>query len=586
MKKIKNIIIALGALLTTLSSCDYLDRDPVDVIGKDEFFKTATGDALEQYCNFFYPKLIIGHGAPNTYNFGMLDADFKGDYLLEWDYNTTSFGHQTPPTDKSGTPWDWEVVRACNDFLVNYNLSPETEVIKQRYAGEILFFKSMDYFNKVKAYGDVPWYDTPLNPGDKELYKPRDSREVVMSNVLRDINQAIEWLPKKTQVSRVSKDAALALKARMCLYEGTFRKYHNIEGDTKFLEEAYNAAGELMKPEYGYSLYKGSSPSKSYYELFIQADYNNNSEVILSREYNPAKGKGHNLTRQIVVGERPIGMSKKAVDNYLCANTGLPTSQCSCHSTHSTLINELKNRDPRLLQTVPTPEAGPFTYYLDGKRPAIGKVIAGNQGASSTGYSIIKFYNPDEYGASHHQGTFDAPIMRFGEILLIRAEAGAELGKNPELDLTINVLRERVGFNHKLTSSPVVDNRLEKEYKNVKGSNATLIREIRRERSIELFGEGYRYDDLLRWKEGHNLTDLRVGIIPTLATSATDQTAYTQEEINKLKTDLGFDANGAIDVYGKRVQRAPIFNEAKHYLQAIPLEEISLNPELKQNPNW
>ena len=63
-----------------------------------------------------------------------------------------------------------------------------------------------------------------------------------MDNVLRDINQAIAWLPKKTKVYRVSKDAALALKARICLFEGTYRRYHNIENDTKFLQAAYDAA--------------------------------------------------------------------------------------------------------------------------------------------------------------------------------------------------------------------------------------------------------------------------------------------------------------------------------------------------------
>ena len=111
---------------------------------------------------------------------------------------------------------------------------------------------------KVKTYGDVPWYDKVVNPGDEDLYKARDPRTLVADNMLRDIDQAIEWLPMKSKVdvTRISKDAALALKARFCLFEGTWRRYHKIEGDTKFLQEAYNAAGELMKSEYGYSLFR------------------------------------------------------------------------------------------------------------------------------------------------------------------------------------------------------------------------------------------------------------------------------------------------------------------------------------------
>lgn len=579
----KKIIILLSVLALGIQSCDVLDKEPMDAIGTEQFFSTANAAALEQYCNYFYPRLIKGHGDSQSYNFGMMEEDFKSDNLLPWIKNDISFGHQTIPNSKTNTEWSWENIRGCNDFLINYMRSPEIESVKNRYAGEILFFKSMDYFNKVKAYGNVPWYSKPLTPGDPELYKARDSRILVMDSILNSINRAIEYLPKKTKVYRISKDAALALKARICLFEGTYRRYHNIEGDVKFLEEAYAAAGELMKPEYGYALYKGSAPSKAYYELFIQADYNTNPEVILSKEYDPIKGRGNNLTRQIVVGEDPIGMSKDCADDYLCANTGLPISRCACHKNVG-FIDELKNRDPRLLQTIPTPEAGNFTYYLEGKKPAIGKVLRNNTtssfGATSTGYAIVKFYNPTEFTASHHQGSTDAPIFRYAEILLIRAEAGAELGKDPELDLTVNALRNRVGFTHALTTGPVNDPKLEKEYPVIKGANVNLIREIRRERRIELFGEGYRYADLMRWAAGHNLAHLKTGFVP-------DPALYTADEIKLLTDEMGTDNTGALDVYGKRVQKPAVFEDPKHYLAPIPINELSLNPNLKpQNAGW
>ena len=594
MKTINKLVLGLCAVMT-LGSCNYLDKDPVHEISKDQFFSSANGDALEQYCNTYYPKLIIGHGNSGNYGFGMLAADFKSDNILPWEYNLVSFGHHTLPLTKANTDWDWAVIRGCNNFLKNYEQSPASDAIKQKYAGEILFFKVMDYFNKVKAYGDLPWYDTPLTQTDtEELYKGRDSRTLVMDKLLAHIDQAIEWLPTKQEsgkVYRVSKDAALALKARMCLHEGTFRRYHSLEGDVKFLEQAYEAAGRLMGSEFNYSLFEGSGahnkPSKAYYDLFIQANYDNNSEIILSREYDPSAGGGNNLTRQIVVGEDPIGMSKSTADDYLCATTGLPIHMCDCHKENTNFIKELKNRDPRLLQTVPTPEAGEFTYYLEGKRPAIGKVVAGNAGATSTGYAIIKFYNPEEYTAAHHQGTSDAPIMRYAEILLIRAEAGAELGKDPELDKTVNALRDRVGFTHHLTMNPIEDPVLVEKYPGVKGANAALIREIRRERNIELFGEGYRYDDLMRWAAGHNLGKVRTGFIPNARASADDITGYTPEELAKIKEDMGFEANGQINVYSKRVQRPAVFDSPKHYYNAIPLNELSLNPNLKpQNSGW
>lgn len=579
-------IFAGGLLLLALQSCNFLDRDPMDTIGKEAFFSTANATALEQYCNDLYPKLITGHGDLSGYSFGMMDNDFQSDNLIQWDINNIGFGLHLIPDTKKDTQWSWENIRACNDFLQSYQLSPEPETVKNKYAGEILFFKSMDYFNKVKAYGDVPWYEKAMIPGDPDLYKGRDSRVLVMANVLRDINQAIAWLPKKSGVVRVSKDAALALKARICLFEGTYRRYHGIEGDVEFLQAAYDAAGELMKPEYGYKLFSGSSPAKSYHELFIQADYNANTEVILSKEYDPSKGKGNNVTRMIYVGETPIGMTKDCADDYLCATTGMPISICGCtgHTQHTTLIAELKNRDPRMLQTIPTPEAGKFTYYLNGKSPKVLKDLAGdniaNPTVTPTGYNIVKYYNEAEFSPEHGKGTLDAPVFRYAEVLLVRAEAGAELGKDPELELTVNALRDRVGFTHHLTANPVQDPKLVEEYPIIIGTNANLIREIRRERRVELFAEGYRYADLMRWACGARLAKLRTGIIP-------DATLYTEAQMMKIIETVGVVADGALDVYSKRVDTKARFEDPKHYLMPIPSTELSLNPNLApNNPGW
>lgn len=583
----KNILL-ISLMALAMQGCDYLDRDPLDFISKDNFFATAGGDGLQQYCNNFYPKLIVGHGDPQSYNFGMLEADFQSDNIYTWEYNKISFGQHVAPTSAKNTTWDWSIIRACNDFMANYEKSPAAKDLKERYAGEILFFKTMDYFNKVKTYGDVPWYDKVMNPGDEEMYKARDSRTIVMDKMLEDINKSISWLPKKSKVdvTRVSKDAALALKARFCLFEGTWRKYHKIDGDKKFLEEAYNAACELMKPEFGYSLFQGN-PSQVYHELFIQGDYNTNPEIILSKAYDPTLGKGNNLSRQIGVGEVPIGVSQDCIDDYLCATTGKPITLCKCpgHTNNMGLQEELKNRDPRLLQTICSPNDDEHTYYLKGKPANIANVVAtGAGGSSSTGYSIAKYYTASEHLAAHHQGTLDAPVFRFAEILLIRAEAAAELGTITEEDLklTINELRKRVGFNHYLTLSPEVDPKLVEEYPNISGSNASLIREIRRERRVELFGEGFRYDDLRRWACGKRLDASvvkRIGMIP-------DPKLYKAEDIEKLKSELGTDDKGHLDIYGKRVETQAVFDESKHYLFAIPINEIAINPKLTQNPNW
>ena len=209
----KHYIISFVCLLSFLiSGCNYLDTEPGDVISSDHFWETSNAAALEQYCNLYYPKLIKGHGDPLSWNLGsMISSEFQSDNLLSAGPSAITFGQNLTLT--SSSDWDWSIVRGCNAFLENYQKSPASDTDKKKYAGEILFFKAMDYFNKVRLFGDVPWYDKTLNKNDTELFKGRDPRAVVMQNILTTIDQAIEFLPRKTKVYRVSRDAALLLKA-------------------------------------------------------------------------------------------------------------------------------------------------------------------------------------------------------------------------------------------------------------------------------------------------------------------------------------------------------------------------------------
>ena len=583
MRKYYSILILTIAAI--MNSCDYLDTVPGDAIDSDTFWSTANAPALEQYCNLYYPKIIKGHGDPQSWTIGdMINSEYQSDNLLGSAPRIITYGQNTMLT--SNSDWNWSVVRGCNEFLMNYEKSPASVSDKEKYAGEILFFKAFDYFNKVKLFGDVPWYDGVLNAESPELYKGRDSRLFVMDNILSTIDKAIEFLPRKTNVYRVSRDAALLLKARICLYEGTYRRYRDIEGDVKFLEEAYNASGELM--EYGYSVYDKDGVDESYFELFIQDNYNDNSEIILSREYDPSINMGHQVTNSIPNGE--LGMSRDCFEEYLCSNTGLPISLCGCHNPDMGYIDEMKNRDGRLLQTLCIPEAGnPKSRYLFrdglGGAPNIFSILPASDtrafyGASSTGYCLAKFYKKEEHLVGNFKGGTDAPVMRYAEALLIRAEAGAELGKDPELNKTINKLRARVGFPFMLDENPVEDPNLVKEYPVIKGPNKNLIREIRRERRIELFAEGYRWDDVCRWNVGEIVYNkVRRG-------AKMDPKLYTQDEINTIKKLVGFDADGYITPYAKRATYSMNFTE-KNYLYNIPLDEISLNPNLlPNNPGW
>ena len=491
----KYIFSCICILCLSLSGCDYLDTEPGDAISSDRFWETSNAAALEQYCNLYYPKLIKGHGDPLSWNIGnMIMQEYQSDNLLAAGASSITFGQNTVMT--SSADWDWSTVRGCNAFLENYEKSPASDIDKKKFAGEILFFKAFDYFNKVCLFGEVPWYDSTLNKDNPELYKGRDSRDLVMTNILATINKAIEFLPRKTKVYRVSRDAALLLKARICLYEGTWRRYRNVEGDVKFLEEAYKASGELMG--YGYELYKASGTDDSYFDLFIQDNYNDNSEVILSREYDPALNMGHNEPNSIPNSEQ--GMSRDCFEEYLCANTGKPISLCGCHNPNMGYNAEMKNRDGRLLQTVCLPESGSkyarFLYrttggLLKGGAPNIFSILPNSDtrtfyAASCTGYSVCKFYKASEHYVGNHKGGIDAPVMRYAEVLLTYAEARIQTkGWDAEVQKALNDLRDRCGM-------PDVPTSLSKE---------EGLELIANERRIELAAEGFRSDDMYRYSD-------------------------------------------------------------------------------------
>ena len=190
--------------------------------------------------------------------------------------------------------------------------------------------------------------------------------------------------------------------------------------------------------------------------------------------------------------------------------------EVACHDYKDGFLKESADRDPRLSQTICIPDKGSKHHYflyrqtgddLKGGAPNILGILDSDDkrpfyGNSSSGYAIAKFYSEADFlNPTLHTGDIDAPVMRFAEVLLIRAEAGAELGvlDQTELDRTVNKLRERVGFGHKLTMNPKHDPNLEEKYPNV---SSDLIREIRRERRVELFCEGYRWDDICRWHVG------------------------------------------------------------------------------------
>ena len=590
----KNILLAF-TLMAALSSCnDWLDKTPLSDITEENYFRTETD--LQLFSNNFYNTIL-----------DKSPYDQQSDVYVQQELSDELLGGSNRIVPASGGGWTWTALRNVNTLLGNIDKC-EDEEAAVKYSALARFFRAYFYFDKVKRFGDVPWYDKELFSSDEELYKARDSRELVMTNMLADIDYAIENLPAKEEETsspfRVNRWAALALKARFCLYEGTYRKYHNVSLDghdyAYYLEQAVKAAEELINGG-KYHLYSTSNPEEDYLMLFAAEDANPD-EYILAIKFDYGMSLYHNATAHTLVPTqgRP-GLPRKLINAYLMKD-GTPFTDCAGWEKMP-FTEEVKDRDPRLAQTVRTPG-----YHRIGQT----EILAPDLSVSVTGYQPVKFVqDPTASGGQvdrNDRSTCDLPVFRYAEVLLNYAEAKAELGTltQADLDKTVNVIRDRVAMPHldMAAANANPDSYLssaEYGYTNVTGSNQGVILEIRRERAIELTQEGFRFDDLVRWKAGSCVNQSITGMYfpgageyDLSGDGVTDVVLYTGDtkpdkkdaQVYKIGSDIVLTEgeSGYVD-YHHNISRTA-FNEERDYLYPIPINERSLNPNLTQNPGW
>jgi hypothetical protein len=340
-----------------------------------------------------------------------------------------------------------------------------------------------------------------------------------------------------------------------------------------WLQEAASAAKEIMDNG-PYSLYSTGDPDNDYQAIHkMRSDLTGNPEVMYWRRYQLGV-----FTNHIQNYHRGYngGTTKSMVEDYLCTD-GLPITLSPEYMGDETLENVFANRDPRLRQTVLHPADRDRWHWNNGDATRTYPRVSGMGGQTSeTGYSISKVYEPIAAHATYNTSDTPGIIMRFGEVLLNYAEAAAELGilDQAGLDASINLLRDRVGMPHMTMDVP-----MDPRYTN--DGVSALISEIRRERRVELFMEGFRYDDLRRWKQGKKLE------IPSLGIRWDDamKAAIDPEGKATVKTQV-VDGVPYIDVYQGTDWAVPVFDESKHYLWPIPLSAIAQNPALEQTPGW
>ena len=558
--KLKYLLYSSIIGVTTLTGCNdaFLERSPQEI--NDQTYWTSPSD-LQTYANAFYG--ILPHGVSNY-------DDTWSDNQVPRGVESYIWGQYAVPTeDDNWSKSAWSNLRYINYFMTHYGTVTGDEGEINRYVGEMRFFRALQYFSKVMTYGDVPWLEEDMNTDSPELYGPRTPRNEVIQHIIDDLDFAIEWLPEGRVSSgdnRLTADVARHIKARVCLYEGTYYKYHTELGYEwqSLLQEAVDASDALINSG-NYSIYNMNDPEHDYYNMFIMEDKSNLSEAILYIDYADQLRR-HNWGHG--AWEANTGFSKDFIDSYLYAD-GLPKALTSYPTDDATIAEEFANRDPRLKQMVLNNE------FFEGNSAFVGHEVASDDAYvntfCTTGYQTIKGYDP----ATGHLGftleTADGIAYRYAETLLINAEAKAELGtiNQSDLDRTINVLRDRVGMPHLMMEVGFTD----PNWPDYGYDLSPLLQEIRRERRIELAGEGFRWNDICRWKAGKLFENPMTYVGKKVTTGTRTDEGYAIVYPDYTNPDLSIGDNSRKW-------------EDERYLLPIPTNELQLNPALEQNPGW
>jgi len=552
MKKIKQLSIYIVLASALAAGCKKLDRFPETSFSDADFWNTETD--LMNAANRLYQQLDarwIDNRADDAVNQGGPDQ--------------ISTGNRSVPNQSGDWNDRYDEIFTANNILEKSGRAKVTDAIRNRYNAEARFFRAYAYYQLVTRYGDVPLVLKTLDIKSPELRMGRTPREEVVNTIYSDLDFAAQWLPKRAdlpaaQYGRVTRSTAWALKARTALYEGTRGKFHNMNNNWQnHLQLAIDAAQKVMGE--GHTLFA------NYGNLFLEpGEGPANTENILVKIYGVSNTNlllGHNNSRDLENGR--MAPTRNLLRQYLYSD-GLPawTTENAPSATRSPLFvaegaeasynTVLDNRDPRV----------GYTFFRNGDQAYQGPWVPKTSLGSRTAFAPKKGFSKIDQ-TINGAGTLDRILIRYAEVLLIYAEAKYELNgsiSDADLNLTVNALRTRAGFAAKLTNAFVTAN------------NLSMRDEIRRERTVELALEGFRYDDLIRWKTAET-------VMPKEILGAKFVAA---EWVGTNANSLNLNADGVLVVEPASTRR---FRSDRDYLYPVPFNEITLSGgNVVQNPNW
>lgn len=607
-------ILAVAVVLTGVSCEKFLSAEPINTVNAGKFFSNET--ELELYCN----------GLMNSYTPDAISVGIDGDRYCDFVCTKTSQDYNRPGVWGSNkqTGWDissWANIRRVNimlDRMVN-SKNNISEALYNHYEGVGRFWRAYFHYAKMQTFGNIPWIDHALDISETEILKaPRTDREELFHNILEDMNFACKEIQTKGYEHVINRNIALAFKARACLYEGTFRKYHKVNPSTEqpwnnkyetaedILNECVAACEELMKA--GFSLTKGNpqdTENGCFAQIWRSTDLLSNKEAIWVREYDLGLAVTSELTWIFNTGtkDQQPAPTKTYVNMFLKLD-GTPIDVLNGDDKVS-LTEEFEGRDYRLINTV-NHEGWMYTKN-NGDKAKKGAFMSSY---TYTGYNFIKWSMEREENYSKGRADNDIPIFRYAEVLLNYAEAKAELNQMTA-DIwaqTVGELRARAGIDAAAAKAlpTVADPWLAQYYSCSPISLTPVLLEIRRERVCELGLEHLRLEDLYRWHCGNLVVDRDTNNAGWRGIWVTKEEAENgmkfQGETYTFPTDGSKPATGmGFAISNKTSDQNYSFSEGDHgyitynyklewndrmYVHPIPDSALILNESLGQNPHW
>jgi len=573
MKKYFIRIACLSFFLVSVTSC--MDLDPKDSMGDNIVWSSS--DNFQLFANQFYSYTRdFQQSKEYTAGNGLADgphSDYRSDLVATSSINTYSQGTNTIPTTDENYSTTYKRIYYTNLLLKNAKTYSDTTEIAVPIA-EAKFFRAYLHFELVQIYGDVILLTKPLDINSEELAGERNDRGEVIDQIIKDLQEAVVDLPvSATEKGRLTQGAAYAFLSRVALYEGTWQKFHNnnTTRGQELLTIARDAAFKVMDSGNYELFYNSTLGNQSYRYMFIMEDAAQcnpaglsttaNTEYILSHRHDDGDKLLINITH--AAQANTIWPTRKFANMYLCSD-GLPVDVSEKFNGYSTATSEFQNRDNRMETTLI--EHGAKYWNNDGKwRTTWTDEDLNNcltmDVRSNSGYQNQKWATERE--VADYYETYDYPVIRYAEVLLNYAEAVFELADaitDDDLDKSLNLVRLRVN-----PDMPKLSNSIVSTY------GLDMREEIRRERTVELFLEGFRIDDLKRWATAEDeMPQNQLGV----------KFSGTWFETNWTAQARAVNSDGCIILYDNRTWAD------KNYLYPLPSDELQLNPSLGQNTGW